>query len=310
MLTALAQFLVRAGRVEFVLHARASTAEPTFGDPCLSFTEAEVFAGARSIYGPTAPLAGIGEVLDRGQPFAFVGKPCDISALRNFARLDPRVDELVKYWLTPVCGGFMPPNPMEDFLRGLGIDPATVTGFSYRGDGCPGPTRIETSDGKVRDYHYLDFWGEDESGWSLPHRCKLCADGIGEGADIAASDTWPGGSPNRVDSETDPGTNALVIRTEAGVELVEAAVADGALVLGDEVGPDFMSDVQPHQEKKKYEVSARFRGLVEEGRLVPQTVRLRLDELAEANGSKSNQRIAEGTRRRVREGKASERRPE
>ncbi|MDH3667993.1 MAG: Coenzyme F420 hydrogenase/dehydrogenase, beta subunit C-terminal domain [Paracoccaceae bacterium] len=250
VLTALAQYLLRSGRAAFVLHARASDIEPTFGQAHVSETEEEILAGARSIYGPASVLVAINEALARAQPFAFVGKPCDISALRNLATLDPRVDALIKYWLTPVCGGFMPPEPMADFLRGHGIDPATVSRFSYRGDGCPGPTRVETADGQVHDFHYLDFWGEDESSWSLPHRCKVCADGIGEGADIAAADTWPGGSPDRVDSEADPGTNALVIRTQAGADLVEAAASDGALVLGDEVNPNFMNDVQPHQRKK------------------------------------------------------------
>ncbi len=310
VLTALAQYLIRSGRVDFVLHAKASNAEPTFGEAHISETEDEALAGARSIYGPTAPLAAIDRVLDRGLPFAFIGKPCDISALRNLATLDPRVDDLVKYWLTPVCGGFMPPRPMAEFLRGHGIDPTTVTRFSYRGDGCPGPTRVETADGATHDFHYLDFWGEDESAWSLPHRCKVCADGIGEGADIAAADTWTGGSPNRVDSETDPGTNALVIRTKAGAELVDAALVDGALVLGDEVDPDYMNDVQPHQRTKKYEVRARLDGLAAEERLVPHTARLRLDALAETNGATRNAKITRGTRQRVRDGKVSEATPE
>ena len=48
---------------------------------------------------------------------AFVGKPCDIAALRNLARWDARVDELVRYWLAPVCGGFMPPHGMDRFPR-------------------------------------------------------------------------------------------------------------------------------------------------------------------------------------------------
>ncbi|NDH84623.1 MAG: coenzyme F420 hydrogenase, partial [Acidimicrobiia bacterium] len=39
VLTALAQFLVASGRVEFVLHVKASTTEPSFGEPTMSFTE-------------------------------------------------------------------------------------------------------------------------------------------------------------------------------------------------------------------------------------------------------------------------------
>ena len=42
---------------------------------------------------------------DAPAPSVFIGKPCDLTALRNYAEVDPRVDELVRYWLTMVCGG-------------------------------------------------------------------------------------------------------------------------------------------------------------------------------------------------------------
>ena len=196
VLTALAQYLLASKEVDFILHAKASTAEPTFGERHLSFTDADVIEAAGSRYGPTAPLIDVGDVLDRDQPFAFIGKPCDIGALRNYARHDDRVDCLVKYWLTPVCGGFMPPPQMNDFLRDAGIEPEDVTTFRYRGRGCPGPTRIETPE-RTAELHYLDMWSEDSSKWSLPFRCKICPDGIGEAADIAAADSWPGGAPTR-----------------------------------------------------------------------------------------------------------------
>ena len=87
VLTALAAYLLSSRRVKFILHAKASTTHPTFGERHLSFTEADVLAGAGSRYGPTAPLIDVREVLDRGEPFAFVGKPCVIAALRNYASL-------------------------------------------------------------------------------------------------------------------------------------------------------------------------------------------------------------------------------
>ncbi|NIR29060.1 MAG: coenzyme F420 hydrogenase, partial [Gammaproteobacteria bacterium] len=108
-LTALTLFLVETERVAFALHAKASSTHPTFGERHLSFETAHVIEGAGSRYGPTATLVDVREVLDRGAPFAFCAKPCDIAALRNYARHDPRVNRLVKYWLTPVCGGFLPP---------------------------------------------------------------------------------------------------------------------------------------------------------------------------------------------------------
>ncbi len=308
VLSALASYLLSSKRVDFILHAKASAQDPTFGERHLSFSHAEVIEGAGSRYGPTATLIDVDGILGRGRPFAFIGKPCDIGALRNLARHDARVDRLVRYWLTPVCGGFMPPPSMEAFLRRNGIDPRAVTGFRYRGRGCPGPTRIETAEG-ARELHYLDLWGEDSSQWSLPFRCKICPDGIGEAADIAAADTWPGGSPAREESESDPGTNAVVARTAVGQELLEAAARDGAVTLDYDVTPDEMSHYQLHQMHKKYAVWARFRGLADECRIVPETRRLRIEELAAELPRAVNDYQRQGTRKRVREGRASEETP-
>ena len=305
VLTALASFLLAENWVDFILHVKASDQFPTFGQAHLSFTQADVLAAAGSRYGPSAPLIDIEAVLSRGKPFAFIGKPCDISALRNLSRHDERVDELVRFWLTPVCGGYMPPQSMDDFLRKDGLQPGALTAFRYRGRGCPGPTRLQTAD-ETREYHYLDFWGEDASAWQLPFRCKVCADGIGEAADIAASDTWPGGSPDRQESENDPGVNGVIVRTRAGQKLLDAAVAAGAVVVERDITAAEMTDYQPHQMRKKYSVYDRFQGLADEGRLVPQTERLRIRELAEELTDDIRQQQRQGTRERVRAGKASE----
>lgn len=305
VLTALAQFLLADGRVEFILHVKASATEPTFGQRHLSFTEADVFAAAGSRYGPAAPLIDIEDVLARNRPFAFIGKPCDIAALRNLARHDARVNSLVKYWLTPVCGGYMPPPSMQAFLARAGIAPGDVIALRYRGRGCPGPTRVETAQ-QTKDFRYLDFWGDDASAWQLPFRCKVCPDGIGEAADIAASDTWIGGSPARAESKHDPGTNGVVARTAAGLELLEAASQAGAVTIEYDITPDELSAYQPHQMRKKYAVQDRHDGLSDEGRIVPQTHRLRIAELAAELPVAARAQQREGTRMRVRTGKARE----
>lgn len=299
-LTALALFLVETGKAAFILHARASRTHPTFGERQLSFRTADVIDGAGSRYGPTAPLVDVREVLDRGEPFAFCAKPCDIAALRNYARHDPRVDALVKYWLTPVCGGFLPPPSMRDFLESLGVDPSDVAALSYRGNGCPGPTRIETRGGRVIEKNYLDMWGDSEASWSLPFRCKICPDGIGEAADIAAADTWPGGSPEREGQDRDPGTNAVIARTRTGVELLEAAADAGYLEIEGEIGVEDMSSYQPHQVARKHAAWARHAGLRAAGQLAPETRRLRVRELAAGNPFSVNLAQARGARRRAR----------
>jgi len=304
VLTALGIYLLESRRVDFILQVKASSQEPSFGEPTLSFDRADVIEAAGSRYGPSPPLLDIKSALDRGQPFAFFAKPCDVAALRNYARHDSRVDELVRYCIVMVCGGYGAPSTTQGFYQRSGFDPAEVTGLRYRGRGCPGPTTVAVK-GESHDFHYLDYWGDDETMWGLPFRCKICPDGIGEAADIAAADTWIGGSPNRIDSETDPGVNAIVARTKAGEELIAAAAADGALTLENDVTPDDMSMYQPHQMRKKYNAWARHQGLADAGRIVPQTNRLRIEALARENTDTTNRFQREGTVKRVDIGKAT-----
>jgi coenzyme F420 hydrogenase subunit beta len=294
VLTALGQYLLRSGRVDSVLHAKAHPDEPSFGAATLSFTEAEVLAGSGSRYGPTAPLIDLEDALAMGRPFALIAKPCDLNAVRNLAHLDDRVNRLIRYWLTPVCGGYMPDAALTETLHRHDIAREEVTRLRYRGFGCPGPTTVGLTDGREKRLHYLDFWGEDESAWSLPFRCKICPDGIGEGADIAAADTWPGGSPDRQGSLTDPGVNSILVRTRAGLELLAAAEHDGALVLGRDVDVGFLSETQPHQVTKKRYALARHRGLIDAGRLAPETIGLRLPELAATNDEEANDQQRRG----------------
>lgn len=308
VLTALAQYLLTSGQVDFILHTKASTTEPTFGEPTLSFTKAEVLEASGSRYGPTATLIDVEEVLSRGQPFAFIGKPCDIAALRNWARFDDRVEKLVKYWLGPVCGGFGPPSFTEDFFRRMRIEPAEVKAMRYRGRGCPGPTVVETANERV-EAHYLDYWGDDESKWTLPWRCKICPDGIGESADLAAADTWPGGSPRREDTD-DLGTNAIIARTLAGQQLLEAATRAGALTIESDLVPSDLSVYQPHQRRKKYAAGPRHQGLGELGRIVPATSGLRLDELAAEMPVEFVRAQVQGVKDRVSAGRVDEPSPQ
>lgn len=290
VLTALACYLLHSKRVSFVLQVKPSTTEPTFGEATLSFTEADVLASVGSRYGPTAPLIDLEKALARNKPFAVIAKPCDLNALRNLAHYDKRIDSLIKYRLTMVCGGYMPDTSMDQFLERFHIDRNEVTALRYRGLGCPGPTTVTTTDGQKQDFDYIDFWGEDESQWSLPFRCKVCPDAIGEAADIVAADTWPNCEPERDVSKGDLGTNSLIMRTAVGNELVDAAVKDGYLSLGDEVEIDYFYDTQPHQVTKKKFAKARYDGLRDAGRLTPVTVGLRLEELSDLNSPSDNEK--------------------
>ena len=204
----------------------------------------------------------------------------------------------------------MDPASTRKFLGTLGMEFDEVSSLRYRGYGCPGPTTIKGKDGRVIEKNYLDFWGEEESVWGLPPRCKVCADGIGDSTDIAAADTWVGGSPSWEDQKADLGTNAAIVRTQRGVELMAAAIQAGYVSRGDDLTPRDMDKFQPHQEAKKRSVWARFQGMKSAGYIVPETTGLRLQELYDENDTDTNLRQAEGTRTRIEQGKFSESTPE
>lgn len=307
VLTALSQFLIESKRVSFILHAKPSTRDATFGDAHISLTVSDVAAGTGSIYGPTAPLKNIRAVLDRGEPFAFVGKPCDISALRNYALYDERVNELVKYWLTPVCGGIVPPGQMDKFLESRGTTRKKLKWFKYRGDGCPGDTEFETTAGVYgKASMYEPYGGVEENSWQLPFRCKVCPDGPGEGADISAGDQWENDVPDWEFAKTDKGSNAMIIRTAAGSELMEAAVKAGFLTIEREIGPRWYDTCQHHQVVKKMYTRARWDGLRAEGRVTPRSQGLRLDLHASLNSRDTNEAQKTGTQKRLRNGQEDE----
>ncbi len=313
LLTALALYLLESGEVDFIVHATDSVETPAFGQRFISRSREDVLQAAGSRYGPTATLIDIIEILDRcepaGETFAFIGTPCDVTALRNYAEFDSRVDQLCQIQMAMVCGGFMSPSGLKEYLETIDIDMDRIRKLRYRGHGCPGPTRIETRDGTVIEKNYLDFWGEDDSAWQLPFRCKVCPDGIGDASDIAASDTWEGGAPSWEGQASDPGSNAAVVRSAAGQALLQRAVSAGYVALGDSLTPRDMDRFQPHQVTKKRSVWARFVGLRTADNVVPDVRGLRLKPLARRNSFEQNLNQARGALIRTRQGNNQEATP-
>jgi coenzyme F420 hydrogenase subunit beta len=302
VLTALGQFLLTSGRVKFILHVAASGRDPLRTERRLSFDAASVLDAAGSRYGPAAPLVDFTELLDREEPFAVIAKPCDIGAVRNLARIDSRVERHLRYALTFVCGGVSDLTKSEEVVGEFGLRPDELSLLRYRGNGCPGPTRLETRDGRSFELTYQDMW-EDEATWRIQPRCKICPDAIGESADLAASDVWPGGGP----AGEDEGFNGIIVRTPRGLELYRAALEAGAIAVESRpVGFRDFDGFQPHQVRKKRAVWARLAGMKVAGQAVPQTYNLRVEECARLNTVAENLAEARGARRRARQGRLGE----
>jgi coenzyme F420 hydrogenase subunit beta len=295
--TALGIHLLETGKVDFIMHLQADPARPMLSKAHRSRTREDVVAAAGSRYTASAPLAGIMEALEDGRPFAFIGKPCDVTALANLARLDPRVGRLCRYTLTIVCGGFSELGKFQDVIAGWQIEERELVRFSYRGNGCPGPTAATARDGRHREISYWDLWGAEET-WRSFYRCKVCPDAIGLSADLTALDVWDGCNP----TAEDEGWNAVICRTQKGRALLEAAVASGHLTLDAEWSTTDLDRAQPHQTRKRRAALARTEAMEAAGVPFPHTEDPGLTQVTYPAGSPEHAEERKGTAERLARG--------
>lgn len=226
VLTALAVYLVESGEVDGVLQVGVSSDNPLLNEARFNTTREQIVASSGSRYGPSAPLKDVDALLDSGRRFAFIGKPCDVATLRNLALVDPRVDLQIPYMLAMVCGGNPSIAATYNIVRRFGEDHRDVEEFRYRGHGWPGPTYLRTKQGREHSQTYDETWFSNLT-YELMFRCKICADGVGEHADVVAGDCWvmEDGKPSH--REAGDGWNMHIARTVRGRQLIEDAVVAG-----------------------------------------------------------------------------------
>ena len=178
VLSALALHLLETGQVDFVAQIAVSASDPLGNELQLSRTREDVLRAAGSRYGPSAPLVRFEELLATGQRFAFIGKPCDVAAVRQLAAIDERVGKQVRFLLSFMCAGVPSIKGTHEILKALGVDAVGLKSFRYRGDGWPGMARAVGADGRVAEMDYSKSWGTILNR-HLQFRCKICPDGTG-----------------------------------------------------------------------------------------------------------------------------------
>lgn len=297
VLTALAAGLIGAGEIAFVVSTAASDDDPIDNATGAKTDRAEIIAAAGSRYAPSAPLAGLEEWLARGQPFAFVGKPCDVAALARMAQLDRRIDQLVRYRLAFFCAGVPSRKGTLAVLDALGVDHDDCARFQYRGDGWPGMAKARRHNGTEAEMDYNSSWGTILNR-HLQFRCKICPDGTGEFADIACADAWYGkdGYPDFAERD---GRSLIVSRTSRGESLLRQAL-DGGWIAAEALPVAEIAAMQPYQVSRKRNVIARVLALLLARGTAPRFRHIGLWRVALSESPLSQLRNAYGTFRRSR----------
>lgn len=296
-ISALLIHALESGLVDRAIHVVADPDNPTRNIMTCSTTRAEIISGAGSRYTASSPLAQIDQALSAGGSIAFVGKPCDVSALRRLATVDARVGRHVPIALSFFCGGMPSHDGVERILATMGVEPGDVETFRYRGQGWPGTAAATTRDGRHATMSYAESWGGHLSK-EVQFRCKICPDAVGGVADIACADAWYGGESGYPSFDEQDGRSLIVSRSIAGERLLDSALAAKAL----EIAPLAVTEIdlmQPAQARRKRLIVARTAALAVTGQPRPVMRGTRVGEAARRSGLGDAARNFAGTFRRI-----------
>ena len=86
ILTAVAIYLLEEGKVDGIIHTGVNKTRPMETETYMSRTKEDVVKNMGSRYCASSPLIKLLSVLKDGEKYAFIGKPCDVTALKRYIR--------------------------------------------------------------------------------------------------------------------------------------------------------------------------------------------------------------------------------
>ena len=220
LITALAWNVLKSGRVHSVFHIQEDPENPLRNITRISKSESEVVDGSGSRYAPSSPCELFNEMLHESSKRLFIGKPCDVGALKKFFNSHGIEKNEWPITIGIFCAGVPSSGGTRELLEINGVDSDKVFKIRYRGNGWPGYFEAVNKFGETlikRDYE--SSWGYLQS--FRPFRCYLCPDGTSESADISLGDAWYkkeyGGD----------GLSLGIIRTKVGQEIFHKCIQSG-----------------------------------------------------------------------------------
>ncbi|MFT4095300.1 MAG: Coenzyme F420 hydrogenase/dehydrogenase, beta subunit C-terminal domain [Niabella sp.] len=254
IISGLAIYALDKGIVDGVLQVGGDSEDYERNCLKVSYTREEVLACASSRYAPAYIFNRIFDILNQDQKrYLFVGKPCDVSALKNFLNAFPQYKLRFNLTVSIICAG-MPSLKGTSAIIDEFEAVRPVKDLVYRGNGWPGYFSFKDDSGTVYKKTYNDSWGKTLNK-HLKLRCKLCPDGIGIQADIAVGDAWETNDGYPDFSEKD-GQSLIIARTAGGVAILKQAQADATVCL-EKLGIEKIRLMQPYQYNRRTKIGAR-----------------------------------------------------
>ncbi len=289
-LTALSAWLVDEPSNGMVNGCQAAASDARRTVSVTISTKEDALAAAGSRYAPVGSASHPAALDPSG---AFVGKPCEVSAVRS---LHDHRKTAAPLLMSFFCAGTPSQNATDGLTDSLiGDDPGPVVDLWYRGRGWPGSFSVVTRTSTYQTT-YDESWGMT-LGPTVQWRCKLCPDGVGEASDISAADFWTADSRGYPSFSEQDGRTALIARTTRGQKIVLDAVAQGVLCVAPlDVGQ--LVQMQPLQHDRRATLVGRLVGASLAGRRVPRFSGFQLLKLG-ARQPRRTWRAGRGTYSRI-----------
>lgn len=253
--------------VSKIVQTGTNPANPLENITVVSTNTTDVSNCAGSRYSPSTPLINIKKILHECEDkIVFVGRPCDISAIKSYLKIFPEEKKKVYMLISFFCAGTPSFCATENLLEKMGAPKNNLKDFWYRGRGWPGKSTAIDSNNKQYSMLYQQSWGKILN-TKLHFRCKICADGIGSLADLVFADGWEikNGCPC---FEEKDGQNLIISRTENGDKILQDAIENNYIKIK-QIEINKIQLIQPSQFYKKKIIGARIMALRMTGLVYP-----------------------------------------
>ena len=224
--TALSIFLLNSEQYTGVLHTAPDPNIPWKNIAQFSQNAEELLSSKGSRYSPSSPCMRLQDIESASNSSIFIGKGCDIQALRKAETLRPELKAKIGIAIGIFCAGTPSTQGTLDLLITHEIHPKDVREIRYRGQGWPGQFTVSFKDPSMPrlQLSYETAWGFLQK--YRPYRCHLCPDGTAELADISCGDAW-----YKRGTENNKGLSLVVVRTRRGQKILRSAMNAGYLNL-------------------------------------------------------------------------------
>lgn len=303
VLTMLCIYLLENKLVDAIIQTKADSLIPYATETKVSRTVEDVLACMGSRYSISSPLANIKEMVCKNESYAFVGKPCDVAALRLYLQDDKEMAGQIKFLFSFFCAGLPSNVAQKKLLQQLGCtDENPCEKLQYRGNGWPGFATATRMDGTKQFISYDDSWGKI-LGRDIRKCCRICVDGVGEAADIACGDAWYMTADKKPDFREAEGRNVIFARTEIGDWLLKQAASKGYIQLEDYNPDGDLLYIQNYQYMRRATMLSMLLAMKLLGKCIPYYSFTKLSLWSKQIGIKQRLKRFLGTIKRTLEGK-------